>query len=91
MSYNRLGAAQKFTMSGTSQATTAFGTQTRVIRVATHDQPAYIKIGPGTPTAAATETLIPIGYVEYFSVSPGEKLAVFQGGTAGAFTVTEMA
>jgi hypothetical protein len=87
---HRLGTAHTFTMSGTSQATAAFGAQTRVIRVATNTQPAFIIISDGTPTAANTEAVVPAGWVEYFIVTPGQKLAVLQGGTAGILTVTEL-
>lgn len=86
----RLGTVHTFTMSGTSQATAAFGAQTRAVRVATHDQPGYIVIGDGTPTAAATDSLFPLGWSEIFDVTPGQKLAVFQAGTAGKLTVTEL-
>jgi hypothetical protein len=86
----RLSTVHKFTMSGTSQATAAFGAQTYKVRVATNDQPAYVVIGPGTPTAAATDSLVPLGWSEDFSVLPGEKLAVLQAGTAGVLTVTEL-
>lgn len=86
----RLSTVHTFTMSGTSQATAAFGSQTYAVRVATNDQPAYVIIGDGTPTATANETLIPLGWVEDFDVSPGQKLAVLQAGTAGKLTVTEL-
>ena len=79
-----------FTLSGTSQATAAFGSQTRQIRVATAGQPAYVNIGDGTPTATADNVLIPANWVEYFTVTPGQKAAVLQAGTAGALSVTEM-
>lgn len=86
----RLSTVHKFTMSGSSQATAAFGAQTYKVRVATHDQPAYIVIGDGTPTAANTDSLVPLGWAECFDVTPGQKLAVLQAGTAGILTVTEL-
>lgn len=86
----RLSTVHKFTMSGSSQATAAFGAQTRRVRVATHDQPGYIVIGDGTPTAANTDSLFPLGWSEDFDVTPGQKLAVLQAGTAGIITVTEL-
>jgi hypothetical protein len=88
--HRRLGTVHSFTMSGTSQATAAFGSQTYAVRVATDDQPAFIVIGDGTPTAAATDTLMPAGWVDCFTVTPGQKLAVLQAGTAGTLTVTEL-
>jgi len=86
----RLSTVYTFTMSGSSQATSAFGAQTYAVRVATGAQPAYFTIGDGTPTAANTDSLIPAGWVEDFVVTPGQKGAVLQAGTAGTLTVTEL-
>jgi hypothetical protein len=85
----RLGTVHKFTMSGSSQATAAFGAQTRTVRIATADQPAYVVVA-SAPTAANTDSVVPAGVVDYITVTPGEKLAVLQAGTAGILTVTEM-
>ena len=87
---SRLGTNTTFTLSGTSQASASFGGQTRQVRVATGGQPAYIKIDDGTPTAAATDPLMPANWVDHFTVNPGQKIAVLQAGTAGTLSVTEM-
>jgi hypothetical protein len=73
-----------------SQATPAFGAQTYLLRVATSAQPAFVKIGDGTPTAAATDMLVGANVVDYFVVTPGQKAAVLQAGTAGSISFTEM-
>lgn len=86
----RLGTNTNITMSASSQATAAFGAQTYQVRVACGAQPAYIKIGDGTPTAAATDPQMPANTIDYFSVTPGQKLAVLQAGTAGVISVTEI-
>jgi hypothetical protein len=86
----RISTVHTFTMSGTSQATAAFGAQTYRVRVATNTQPAFVTIGDGTPTAANTDSVLPAGWVEDFDCSPGQKLAVLQAGTAGTLTVTEL-
>ena len=86
----RLSTVHTFTMSGTSQATAAFGSQTYRVRVATNTQPAFFVIGDGTPTAAATDSVMAAGNAEDFDVTPGQKLAVLQAGTAGILTVTEL-
>ncbi len=86
----RISTVHTFTMSGSSQATAAFGGQTRRVRVATSTQPAYFTIGDGTPTCAATDSVIPAGWVEDFDVNPGQKGACLQAGTAGTLTVTEL-
>ena len=85
----QLGAVQVFTMSGTSQASTAFGAQTRCIRIATAGQPGHFLIG-AAPTAAATSHVIGASCIDYITVTPGEKIAVFQAGTAGVISITEM-
>lgn len=87
----RQSTVQNFTMSGTSQASAAFGAQTREILVSTSGQPAYVLISDGTPTASASVgTLIPATWAIQFVVTPGQKLAVLQAGTAGTLSVTEL-
>lgn len=86
----RIGTVHTFTMSGSSQATAAFGAQTYCVRVATGAQPAYVTIGDSTPTAANTDSLVGANIVDYFDVTPGQKAAVLQAGTAGTITITEM-
>jgi hypothetical protein len=85
----RLGTVQVFTLSGSSQQSAAFGAQTRAIRIATGAQPAWFAIGT-SPTAAATDNLIPATWVEDVVVTPGQKIAVLQAGTAGSLSVTEL-
>jgi hypothetical protein len=62
-----------------------------LIRVATGAQQCWIKIGDGTPTAATTgdSAIMGANTVDYFCVTPGQKIAVV-GGTAGPVSVTEM-
>jgi len=88
---SRVVSSAGFTLSGTSQASSAFGVQTNQIRIATSGQPAYFVIGDGTPTAtSANGALMPANWVDYFTVTPGQKVAVLQAGTAGALSVSEM-
>ena len=88
---SRLGTTTVFTLSGSSQATAAFGAETFQIRVATGGQPAFVKVGDGTPTATTSDTLMPANWVDYLTVTPGQKIAVLQAGTAGTLSVTEIA
>jgi hypothetical protein len=86
----RVGVNTTFTSSTASQATAAFGAQTFIIRVSTGAQPIYLKIGDGTPTAAATDLVFPAQFTEYFVVSPGQRAAVLQqGGSTGPVSITE--
>jgi len=90
MHRQRLGTVQNFTMSGSSQASSAFGEQTYMIRIATGAQPAYFDIA-ASPVAASTTHMIGTNCVDYITVTPGQKIAVLQAGTAGVFSVTELA
>ena len=90
MRKQRLGTNTTFTMSGSSQATAAFTSQCYMIRIATNDQPAFFEVGDGTPTATAADVLIGPNCIDYITVTPGQKLAVLQAGTAGLFSVTEL-
>jgi hypothetical protein len=87
---NRLGVIHTFTMSGTSQATAAFSTQTYKVRIATEAQPAYFSNPAASPTADANANILGIHCVDYIDVAPGQKIAVLQAGTAGKVTITEL-
>lgn len=89
MRHQRLGTNTNFTMSGSSQPTAAFSAQTYMIRVATATQPAYIDFG-SAPVAANTDPLIGANCVDYITVTPGQKCAVLQAGTAGLISITEL-
>jgi hypothetical protein len=99
---SRLGAAQNVPFAaagGASAASTAFGPQTYQIRVSISGTGfvagtggVRVRIGDGTPTAVAADTFIPNIAVEYFTVTPGQKIAVL-GNDAGTgnLSVTEIA
>lgn len=69
-----LGTPQSIPIAGVSAQSAAFGAATRIIRIVP-DVNCAIAVGPN-PTAVATGTLIPASFVEYFAVSPGDKIAV---------------
>ncbi|MFY9952098.1 hypothetical protein [Bradyrhizobium sp.] len=74
----RFGAANNVVIAttSTSVASAAFATTTYQIRVAA-PSPCFLKIGDGTPTAANTDALLPSTWVDYITVSPGQKISVF--------------
>ena len=78
------------TLSGISQATPAFGPQTRQVRVATGAQPAFVVIGDGTPVADATAPLFGANIVDYLKSGPGQRAAVLQAGTGGLISISEI-
>jgi hypothetical protein len=80
-----------FNLSGTSSATAAFSTQTYQVRLATSGQAAWVKIGDGTPVCDSTSGfLVGANVVDYHTVTPGQKAAVVQAGSAGQISITEM-
>jgi hypothetical protein len=50
----------------------------------------FVKVGEGTPTAAATDALLPSTWVDYMTVSPGQKISVYSP-TIQTVSVTEVA
>lgn len=86
----RLGVQNNVVVATTSTAaaSTAFGAQTYQIRVAT-SAAAFIKISDGTPTAAATDALMPANWESYFIVTPGQKISAFSP-TIQTVSVTEI-
>jgi hypothetical protein len=85
----RLGAAQNFATSTTSASSAAFGAQTYQIRIAA-DVAARYRVGDGTPTAVAADTLLPANWVEYVTVTPGQRIAAILASGTGSLSVTEI-
>jgi hypothetical protein len=94
----RQGASQNVAYNaagGASAASTAFGTQTKAIRIAVTGAITATGgvriVGDGTPTASATSTLLPVNWVEFITVTPGQKIAVLGNDTVtGNLSVTEL-
>jgi FtsP/CotA-like multicopper oxidase with cupredoxin domain len=87
------GVSDYITTSGTSQQSAVFGANTSEIRVVCIGTNfCYINIG-ANPTAAATDNNsipLPANVVEYFHVTPGQRVAVLQDTGASLFCVAEM-
>jgi len=86
---SRLGTSQNVSTSTTSAASNAFGTQTRQVRVVA-TVATNIRISDGTPTAVTTDPLLPANLPEYFTVTPGQKIAAILGSGTGTLNVTEV-
>ena len=91
MSYNyalRPGASQKVSFTASSVAcSTAFGSQTQYVRIATTHSCHYVIAG--SPTATTSDAYLHAGDYEIIKVSPGEKIAVFHGSSTNVY-ITEM-
>ncbi len=84
----RQGASQNVALTTTSAASTAFGAQTyEVLLVAT--AASNVRVGDGTPTAVATDTLLPANVPMIFVCTPGQKASGITAST-GTLSVTEL-
>ena len=50
----------------------------------------HCEMGQGTPTALATDSYLPADRPEYFTCTPGQKIAVIQEAAGGKLSVTEV-
>jgi hypothetical protein len=96
--YRQIGTPANLSYSasgGTSQQSSAFGSQTYWIRVCAVGNTATnagvrIKVGDN-PTAAATSVLLPLNWVEVIRCTPGQKIAALgNDATAGTLSITEL-
>lgn len=77
-------------ISGSSQASTAFGAQTYAVRVCCTGACHYLVSHNGA-SATANSAYLPANTPEIVACSPGDKVAVIRDAAAtGNFTVTEM-
>ena len=81
-----LGVSQKLTTSGSSQVITFSGFPSLVRVFCTKD--CYIDIA-AAPVANSSKAFLPGGFIEYFGVQPGQKIAIIQDSVAGTFYETE--
>jgi hypothetical protein len=73
----------------TSAASSAFGSETREVRIVTTVD-SYVEFG-SSPTASSSSLIVPAFTVEYFRVAPASKVAVLRvGSTTGTSRVTEL-
>ena len=75
-------------ISGSSAASSAFASQTTIVRVVSTTD-CFIRFD-ANPTATSSHMYLPAGVVEYFRVTPGHKVAGIQRSAAGNLYVTEM-
>ena len=87
----QIGAAQSIVSTSTaSSSSTAFGTQTRYIRVQVSANASInLRIGQSPQTAVTTDTLLNSNYPEYFLVNPGQVIACIGTGTVSVTECTQ--
>ena len=86
----RMGAANNVAIATTSTAvaSTTFASSTFQIRIAAPNV-CYYKVGDGTPTASTSDVFLPNTWVDYVTVSPGQKVSVFSA-SIQTVSVTEV-
>lgn len=85
------GLSDYVTVNSTSAQSAAFGDNTSEIRVVSTTN-CHINIGQN-PTAAATDDngiYLPANVIEYYHVSPGQRVAVIQDTAGGTLCVSQM-
>jgi len=89
-SSSRPGTTQVVTVSGTSaRITNALGGQTYQVRVVSTTA-CHVLVGDGNITATTSDAYLPANIPEYFTCSPGQKVAFIQNAAGGSAYVTEM-
>jgi hypothetical protein len=90
---SRIIANTNFTLTTASQATSNVGSQTYCVRIGTNSAvtTCFVKVGDGSVTATtASDAVIGVNVVDYFTCTPGQKVAVIGGTAAGIVSVSEM-
>jgi hypothetical protein len=73
------------------RAASRLGTAQEVaIGVAAAATACRVRIGDGTPTALAADSYLPADRPEYFTCTPGQRIAVIQESAGGKLSVTEV-
>lgn len=87
-----VGATQVFTVTNSSVQSTAFGAETRFVRVAVSSGHCHVQIGANPTASITTSVMVPNNWVEVFPCNPGDKIAVIKdsGVTASTVSVTEL-
>jgi hypothetical protein len=87
-----VGATQVFTVTNSSVQSTAFGAETRFVRVAVSSGHCHVQIGANPTASITTSPMIANNWVEVFPCNPGDKIAVIKdsGVTASVVSVTEL-
>jgi hypothetical protein len=85
----RLGTVQSASYTDTAGTiANGVGPQTYKVRVVCTSD-AFIVID-NSPTATTSGTFMPAGEVEYFTITPGQKVSAVQSTDAGTLNVTEV-
>ena len=87
-----LGTTQVFTVTNSSVASTAFGANTTMIRVAVSLGHCHFATGTAPTASITTSPMAPTNNVFFIKVNPGDKIAVIKDSsvTSSTLAVTEL-
>jgi hypothetical protein len=87
-----VGATQVFTVTNSSVQSTAFGAETRFVRVAVSNGHCHVQIGTNPTASITTSVMVPNNWVEVLPCNPGDKIAVIKDSltTSSTMSVTEL-
>ena len=87
-----LGTTQVFTVTTSSVASTAFGANTTMIRIAGSLGHCHFAIGTAPTASVTTSPMCPANTVTFVKVNPGDKIAVIKDAavTSATLSVTEL-
>jgi hypothetical protein len=87
-----LGTTQIFTVTTSSVASTAFGQNTTMIRIASSLGHCHFATGTAPTASVTTSPMCPVNNVTFIRVNPGDKIAVIKDAavTSSTFSVTEL-
>jgi hypothetical protein len=85
------GTTQNKTTTTSSRYTSAFDTNTSIIRVGVQNDTYVQPITSTSTTATINSMIIPGGGVEFFAVDSGQRVAFLQVSSSGWISVTELA
>lgn len=83
----RQSTTQTIAYDGNVAITNPFGPETFAIRVVSNSA-CHIAIGDGVQTASTSFPLLPANWVEYITVTPGQRISALKAATNGLITAT---
>ena len=83
-----IGTTQVFSVTNSSVASTAFGANTTMIRIAGSLGHCHYQIGSAPTANLTTSPMMPNNTIEIIKVSPGQKIAFIKDATVTASTVS---
>lgn len=83
----RLGTTQAVAYTGTAAASSAFGAQTRQLRIVANSACHVLVTQAGT-AATTSDPMLPANWIDYITCNPGEKISAIRAASDGLVTAT---